>query len=122
MALKGPNKVRRDAARDPERGPGLQCFSCLEGVCFVERCLAKAEKGSYGTLDLCTRNTKLTECAMCVQEIEADPKRKGKFKPYHTIICCRDGHAGSVDAKSIDSFKSLYGDGAERLCVGLASI
>ena len=59
---------------------------------------------------------------MCVQEIEADPKRRGRFKPYHAIICCRDGHADSVDAKSIDSFKSLYGDGVERLCVGLASI
>ena len=57
---------------------------------------------------------------MCVQEIEADPKKKGKFKPYHTIICCCVGHAAAVDSRAIQHFKSLYGEGTERQCVGLA--
>merc|ERR1712077_39825 len=115
-ALAGPNHVRLQALRDPKQGPGHQCFSCLRGTCFVERCLEQAKQGRKGQLSLCTRSTPDTECATCAQEIEADVKKKGRIKPYHTIVWCRDGHAVMMNPQDIISrLKPIYGEGTRRL-------
>ena len=123
IALAGPNSVRMEALSDPTQGPGYQCFSCLEGTCFVSRCLERAKSGKRGRLSLCTKSTKNTECASCAQEIESDAKKKGKIKPFHTIVCCREGHAGLMNQSEIISkLKPLYGEGTQRLHVGLVQL
>ena len=123
IALAGPNSVRLEALSDPKQGPGYQCFSCLEGTCFVKRCLERAKSGKRGRLSLCTKSTKNTECALCAQEIENDVKKKGKIKPFHTIVCCCEGHAGLMNPQDIISkLKPLYGEGTQRLHVGLVQL
>ena len=115
-AMSASNKARMDAVRDPKRGPGLQCFSCLDGVCFAKRCLEQGNGGKRGRLSLCTRNTSLTQCQSCWKEISSDSKKKGKLKPYNAVICCLDGHAKGMDLSSvINSMIDAYGRGMSEL-------
>ena len=115
-ALSASNKERMDAVKNPQQGPGLQCFSCLDGVCFAKRCLDQRNATKRGRLPLCDRNTTLTQCQPCWKEINSNPKKRGKLKPYHAAICCLDGHAAGTDLHGIiRSMIDAYGQGMSEL-------
>ena len=87
-ALQATNKERLEAVKDPNRGPGLQCFSCLSAVCFAERCMALGKAGKKARLPLCGSSNRDFGCYECWKEIKNDSKKRGKLKGYHVTICC----------------------------------
>ena len=115
-AMSASNKTRMEAVKNPKQGPGLQCFSCLDGVCFATRCLEQGNNSRRGTFPLCSRSTTLTQCQSCSKEISSNPKKRGKLKPYNALICCLDGHATGVDLSSvINDMMDAYGRGMSEL-------
>ena len=121
FALQATNKHRMEAARDPKQGPGLQCFTCLSGVCFMERCLEMGRVGKKGRVPPCPKNLSRVTCFQCYKDIQADEKRKGKVKPYHVTICNLDGHI-RTDSKIIENLKREYGEGMNKLQIHAVSI
>ena len=117
-ALETSQKARYNAARDPKQGPGLQCFSCLDGMCFVKRCLEQGVAGQRGRLPMCSKNTALTDCQQCLREISSSPKKKGQLKPFHALICRIVGHIKVVDLPTvIHKMIGIYGEGMTELRV-----
>ena len=121
FALQATNKHRMEAARDPKQGPGLQCFTCLSGVCFMERCLEMGRTGRKGRVPPCPKNLSRVTCFQCFKDIQADEKRKGKVKPYHVTICTLDGHI-RTDSRIIENLKREYGEGMNKLQIHAVSI
>ena len=115
-ALKASNRERLKAAKDPNRGPGLQCFSCLSAVCFAERCIALGKIGLKARLPLCKVNNRDFGCSQCWKEIRNDSKKRGNFKSHHVTICCVDGHVDAVNnTRTLESLKKAYGAGMTRV-------
>merc|ERR1711994_310778 len=110
------NKERMAALRNPKQGPGLQCFSCLDGVCFAQRCLEQGNTGKRGPLPHCSRSTAQTQCQSCWKDINSHQKKRNKLRPYHAVICCQEGHAAEINLPSvIDGFMDVYGRGMSEL-------
>ena len=124
-ALAATNKVRMAAARDPKKGPGVQCFSCLKGTCFAERCLAAPPKdGAKMALKPCKQSDDRTHCTACIEVLyNWDPKTaKGKIKPspIHAAICVFPDHARISERDGVlGKMEDVYGSDITELQISI---
>ena len=90
------NFERFKAARDRGSGPGIQCFTCLSAMCFLQRCLevSKSSNPTNQKFPPCNRygNVKDFLCIGCVNDVKRDPSLAKGQKPMHALICPKKEH------------------------------
>ena len=130
-ALQATNKIRMLAAQNKDQGPGMQCFTCLKGSCFAQRCLNAATerfnpKNSRKQLSQCTADLKLINlvgCWGCKKDISIDPVKKERFKPLHVLVCAKEDHLEDCNQHIAKSrLCEAYGNGIRKVDIHYCSL